>query len=197
MAALLLQPGAPSPLPPSLQPERVVRISEAVALKISGLETISPGDVIVELNVAGQGLLKVAELRALFGLPAAATEDGPRAEEPATVAQGQQRAGGEQGGELAAERPRRLRRLLALEAVQDPGNLGTLLRCAMAFGWWVPVLQVGISNLHKCQSRCMSGACSCFALSTSCFRSPVCKHLAPLAPQGWGGAAAGLLRPVQ
>lgn len=28
-----------------------------------------------------------------------------------------------------------LQRLLALDGVQDPGNLGTLLRCATAFGW--------------------------------------------------------------
>ncbi len=28
-----------------------------------------------------------------------------------------------------------MRRLLALDAVQDPGNLGTLLRTALAFGW--------------------------------------------------------------
>jgi len=41
-------------------------------------------------------------------------------------------AAGAAGGGGAAPR---LTRLLALEGVQDPGNLGTLLRSALAFGW--------------------------------------------------------------
>eukprot|EP00775_Hariotina_reticulata_P005507 gene5507-5742_t len=45
--------------------------------------------------------------------------------------------GGEAGGKPAGPQGscRQLRRLLVLEGVQDPGNLGTLLRCATAFGW--------------------------------------------------------------
>lgn len=36
---------------------------------------------------------------------------------------------------LAPAAAGQLQRLLVLEGVQDPGNLGTLLRCALAFGW--------------------------------------------------------------
>ena len=138
VAALLLQPGAPSPLPPALRPRRVVRVSEAVAKKISGLETVAPGDAIVELDVGGL-LMRAAGLRRAFGLPP------PPAAAAAAAAQGK-----EEEQQAAAEAqiqtpspPRRLRRLLALEAVQDPGNLGTLLRCAMAVGWDAVLLLPG------------------------------------------------------
>lgn len=48
----------------------------------------------------------------------------------------QQRQQGQQQQQVAAAASMpQLRRLLVLEGVQDPGNLGTLLRCATAFGW--------------------------------------------------------------
>lgn len=37
-----------------------------------------------------------------------------------------------------------MQRLLALDRIQDPGNLGTLLRTAIAFGW------DGAFLLHGC-----------------------------------------------
>jgi hypothetical protein len=138
VASLLLQPGAASPLPPALLPARTFRVSKAVARKISGLENIPSDDVIVELDLAGSGPMSVPQLRAAFGLALSTGASGHslagmNAGQPAQK-QKQQRQ--EQAGRGSA-RPRALRRLLALEAVQDPGNLGTLLRCAMAFGWWV------------------------------------------------------------
>jgi TrmH family RNA methyltransferase len=53
------------------------------------------------------------------------------------MAASQQDSGGEASGKSAVlPGPcRQLQRLLVLEGVQDPGNLGTLLRCATAFGW--------------------------------------------------------------
>ncbi|KAF5840722.1 Alpha/beta knot methyltransferase [Dunaliella salina] len=39
------------------------------------------------------------------------------------------------GKERGSSHSRPLRRLLALDGVQDPGNLGTLMRSALAFGW--------------------------------------------------------------
>lgn len=41
----------------------------------------------------------------------------------------------QQHEELEGQPQSQLQRLLVLEGVQDPGNLGTLLRCAAAFGW--------------------------------------------------------------
>lgn len=38
-------------------------------------------------------------------------------------------------GQAGQQPMQQLQRLLVLEGVQDPGNLGTLLRCAAAFGW--------------------------------------------------------------
>ncbi|GBF90560.1 hypothetical protein Rsub_03132 [Raphidocelis subcapitata] len=159
--ALLLQPGAPSPLPDGLAPRRVVRVSEAVAKKISGLETVAASDAIVELDVAAQGPLPVGALRAAFGLPAAAAAaagEAPAHTAPPAQQQGdeeqrkqdeeqqqQQEQQGQQQGQQQrrAEAPAALRRLLVLEAVQDPGNLGTLLRCALAFGWDAVLLLPG------------------------------------------------------
>jgi len=135
VASLLLQPGAPSPLPPAVRPERVVRISDAVARKISGLETVAADDAFVELDVTGQGPTCVAELRSAFGLPgvgSGSSSSGTMQQQQQPAEQRQQ----QQQQQHPAEQ-RQLRRLLALEAVQDPGNLGTLLRCAMAFGWCV------------------------------------------------------------
>ncbi len=95
---------------------------------------MSQDDVIVELDLeaAGQGLQRVGWLRRAFGL-AGGAGGGSEPTAAETTSSGVGSSGSsehtQQGG------PRRLRRLLALEAVQDPGNLGTLLRCAMAFGW--------------------------------------------------------------
>ena len=36
---------------------------------------------------------------------------------------------------VAGAKRRRTTRVLALEGVQDPGNVGTLVRTAVAFGW--------------------------------------------------------------
>ena len=49
-----------------------------------------------------------------------------------------------------AELPnRQLKRLLILDGVQDPGNLGTLMRTAVALGWQGVFFLKGISQLSE------------------------------------------------
>lgn len=48
-----------------------------------------------------------------------------------------------QDAPLSAMQPGTLHRMLVLEGVQDPGNLGTLLRSALAFGWQAVYLLPG------------------------------------------------------
>lgn len=77
---------------PDMYAQCVLRVSEPVFTKITGLQSVE-------------------------GVGAAAEVDLPRE------------------ARLSAMPSGTLRRLLVLEGVQDPGNLGTLLRSALAFGW--------------------------------------------------------------
>lgn len=53
-----------------------------------------------------------------------------------------------------------IRRLLALEGIQDPGNVGTLLRTAVAFGWDGVFLLPGCCDLFNEKAiRASKGAC--------------------------------------
>ena len=51
--------------------------------------------------------------------------------------------------DLLGGAPGQLRRVLALDGVQDPGNLGTLLRTALALGWQAAVLLPGCCDPYN------------------------------------------------
>ena len=72
------------------------------------------------------------------------------------------------------------RRLVALDGVQDPGNVGTILRTADAAGFDGAILGPGCADLY--------GAKTLRATMGSVFRVPV--HVAPSAPQAAQALAA-------
>ncbi|KAK9810414.1 hypothetical protein WJX72_010321 [[Myrmecia] bisecta] len=82
-------------VPEGVQADRVVRVSEPVMRKLSGMDSV-------------QGLQAVAQVE----MPYVADFT-----------------------DKASHAPGILERLLALDGLQDPGNLGTLLRTALALGW--------------------------------------------------------------
>ncbi|EFN55529.1 hypothetical protein CHLNCDRAFT_133965 [Chlorella variabilis] len=124
-----------------------------------GAALVSGADLVVELAPY------CAPYRALVGLEEAQLPDGIAAERyvTATAPVMQKIAGlGSVGaGALAAEAalpptadllggaPGQLRRVLALDGVQDPGNLGTLLRTALALGWQAAVLLPGCCDPYN------------------------------------------------
>lgn len=105
VAVLFTRPGAQPP-PQLCSSARCVTVSEAVMRKLAGL--VEPASVTMAAELQHPGYVQ------LLPPPDSSAADGPV-----------QRRGA----------PPRLRRLLALEGVRDPGNLGTLLRSAAAFGW--------------------------------------------------------------
>jgi TrmH family RNA methyltransferase len=116
--ALFMRPGAD--LPPGIKPQRVITVSDSIMKKLTGLEEAAGVQVVAEL-----ALPRYVDLQAWSGASNSSSSNsaaaGAAGLRPAVAGQQQQQ--------------QKLQRLLVLESVQDPGNLGTLLRCAAAFGW--------------------------------------------------------------
>ncbi|GJP35598.1 hypothetical protein CLOM_g20096 [Closterium sp. NIES-68] len=104
---LLLQSDSPSPPPPLLArlARRVLNVSPAVMSRLAGVQSVDAAAVAAVMRLP-------ASFRVLDG------GDGDEG--------GRGGASG-WGGDLS--------RVLVLDGVQDPGNLGTLLRTALAFDW--------------------------------------------------------------
>ncbi len=102
MCAYRMTITASHPTPPhtDVYAQCVLRVSEPVFAKITGLQSVQ-------------------------GIGAAAEVDLPHDAQLSSMAKGT------------------LRRLLVLDGVQDPGNLGTLLRTALALGWQAVYLLEG------------------------------------------------------
>ncbi|KXZ52683.1 hypothetical protein GPECTOR_9g729 [Gonium pectorale] len=147
---LLLEGARP---PPAVAAGRVVRVTEAVMKKVSGVESAGGVEAVAELDLPPQRSLREL-LDAVCGggspeAPAAALRAGESvAEAEAALSEHAERraAASTASPSIAAApaaaaviEPRRRRRrpvrLLVLDGVQDPGNLGTLVRSALAFGW--------------------------------------------------------------
>ncbi|PNG99278.1 putative tRNA/rRNA methyltransferase YsgA, partial [Tetrabaena socialis] len=179
---LLLVEGAP--LPRCVSAAAVVRCSEAVMRKASGVESAGGVQALAELDlppedslagliarVGGRTAEQAGETGAAKGGVAEEEEAGGRgreaAQEDGAAAGAEDRSRSSSGASPSAPPPppggshRAPRhssgtlphgtttdtrtapppppttavRLLVLDAVQDPGNLGTLVRSALAFGW--------------------------------------------------------------
>jgi tRNA G18 (ribose-2'-O)-methylase SpoU len=103
-----------------------VVVSEAVMKKLTGLENVDGVEAVVELDlppmvdfaggeIGGQGGALVVVQAGWRPCPAISIELSSSC--------------------FCAGTLKEVRRLLALDRVQDPGNMGTLLRTAIAFGW--------------------------------------------------------------
>lgn len=154
--------------PTFLRPSRLAWASAPVLRKLSGLENVSSLDVVAELRLppaasfGSDGAAGAAASLAAAGVAAAAGGGVAKVAIAGTAGDAAAGAGGRAAGvanntagsgaisaaAAGAARPPRLRRLLALEGVQDPGNLGTLLRSAAAFGWDACFLLPG--EQHSC-----------------------------------------------
>ena len=115
---LFLRPGA-SP-PAGVTAQQVVTVSDAVMKKLAGVEEAA------KITVVGE--LAMPQSVNLSGQRQSSRDGTSSTQFLCQVSNSQQEA-------TSLSRPQQLRRLLVLEGVQDPGNLGTLLRCAAAFGW--------------------------------------------------------------
>jgi TrmH family RNA methyltransferase len=122
---LFMRPDAS--LPPSITAQRVVTVSDSVMKKLTGLEEASGVQVVAEL-----ALPHYVDLSAWPTAITPASSSSSSAAVAAGTATGSSPATGEPNQQ---QQTQKLQRLLVLESVQDPGNLGTLLRCAAAFGW--------------------------------------------------------------
>jgi TrmH family RNA methyltransferase len=107
--------------------------------KLAGLEEASGTDLAAELPLppplqlevsGGEQQQQAGQQGQQQGQQQAGQQQGQRQQ-----GQQQQQQQQGQGQQVAAAPMSQLQRLLVLEGVQDPGNLGTLLRCATAFGW--------------------------------------------------------------
>ncbi|KAG2431050.1 hypothetical protein HYH02_013481 [Chlamydomonas schloesseri] len=140
---LLLAEGAAPPRGVSVAASRVVRVSEAVMKKVTGLENAAGVTAVAELDMPPQLTLRQllkqsAAAAAAFPPPPAPASSSSAAGATATpnTAAGDDAATttAAAAAAAAAAAPRTVR-LLVLDGVQDPGNLGTLVRSALAFGW--------------------------------------------------------------
>ncbi|GLC77281.1 hypothetical protein PLESTF_001914900 [Pleodorina starrii] len=120
---LLLLPEGAAP-PRRVVAERVVRATEAVLKKVSGVESAGGVDAVAELDLPPERSLAQL-LDELRGASSGETSggDSPSAAVPSA------------SGSDSGSAPARPVRLLVLDGVQDPGNLGSLARSALAFGW--------------------------------------------------------------
>ncbi|GIL51885.1 hypothetical protein Vafri_7793, partial [Volvox africanus] len=147
---LLLQEGLSQP-PRGVVADRVVRATEAVLKKVSGVESAGGVEAVAELDLPAKKSLRelLNELRGDgITFPHLTTSVAANNHPPIQSAT----------AELAmlptssttpavCSAPARTAspvRLLVLDGVQDPGNLGTLARSALAFGWG------GLFLLHGC-----------------------------------------------
>ncbi|MEW5312214.1 MAG: hypothetical protein WDW38_003861 [Sanguina aurantia] len=135
----LLQGARPPVLPPNLKPSRRLTVTDSVMKKVTGLDSVAAVAAVVELDLPGRACFTdwisdpipdlnstssghtSSVLTAVISL----SDSADLAELPATVV----------GGERERGERRVLERLLVLDGIQDPGNLGTLVRSALAFGW--------------------------------------------------------------
>lgn len=113
---LFLKPGS-SP-PAGVSASSVITVSDNVMKKLTGLE--ETGGVQMAAELAMPPLTKLLAVQ----------QQQLQQQQQQDHTQQQQ-----QPKQQADVQPLQLQRLLVLEGVQDPGNLGTLLRCAAAFGW--------------------------------------------------------------
>jgi TrmH family RNA methyltransferase len=100
-------------LPARLSSSNVITVTDAVMKKLTGLEETAGVQIAAELTMPP-----------LIDL-----------QEQQQQQQDQRQPASKPGPQQQQQQPVCLQRLLVLEGVQDPGNLGTLLRCAAAFGW--------------------------------------------------------------
>ncbi|GLI63703.1 hypothetical protein VaNZ11_006752, partial [Volvox africanus] len=142
---LLLQEGRSQP-PEGVVAERVVRVTEAVLKKVSGVESAGGVEAVAELDLPPKKSLGelLNELRGNGITTSAAANNHPPIQsataEPAVL----QTSATTPAVRSAPARTASPVRLLVLDGVQDPGNLGTLARSALAFGWG------GLFLLHGC-----------------------------------------------
>ncbi|KAG2482193.1 hypothetical protein HYH03_018856 [Edaphochlamys debaryana] len=150
-ARVLLLPEGPAAPPRGVEADKVVRVTEAVMKKVTGV--VNAGGVTAVAEVAlpperslAQLLYEAAGWGAAAAREAAAEAEAEAATAAAEAEAEEGRAGSSAGASSSAApvslppRPRggappRPVRLLVLDGVQDPGNLGTLARSALAFGW--------------------------------------------------------------
>lgn len=111
---LFLQPGAA--LPSGITAQHIITVNDTVMKKLTGLEETAETAVVAEL-----ALPQFIQL----------THNGSSSGSQPSSGNGLHTDSAAAG----AHTQQQLQRLLVLESVQDPGNLGTLLRCAAAFGW--------------------------------------------------------------
>lgn len=115
--------------PGFVRAKRCIHVTEPVLRKLSGLENVSSLEVVAEMPMPP---LQRFESPSSPAADAAATTVGAsRGADHASCSS----AGQTEASSSSAVGTRQLQRLLALEGVQDPGNLGTLMRTAIAFGW--------------------------------------------------------------
>lgn len=103
---LFLRPGMA--VPAGITAQQIITVSDAVMKKLSGLEEAAGATMAAELVLP--------QLIDLLGHQ-----------------QSSSHSSNQEGASF--KKQHQVQRLLVLEGVQDPGNLGTLLRCAAAFGW--------------------------------------------------------------
>ncbi|KAG2425287.1 hypothetical protein HXX76_013868 [Chlamydomonas incerta] len=135
---LLLAEGAEPPRAVAVAAGAVVRVSEAVMKKVTGLENAAGVTAVAELDMPPQ--LSLRQLLRQAAYPSPSPSSSPSlAPTPSAPGAGASAASPASSPPLAAAgtgtaAPRAVR-LLVLDGVQDPGNLGTLVRSALAFGW--------------------------------------------------------------
>ncbi|GIM15690.1 hypothetical protein Vretimale_18435, partial [Volvox reticuliferus] len=139
---LLLQEGL-SQLPRGVVAERVVRVTEAVLKKVSGVESAGGVEAVAELDLPPNKSLRelLSELKGNGITTSTPTTPTATIHYPSIQFA---TAGSVTLPTSATTSVVSPVRLLVLDGVQDPGNLGTLARSALAFGWG------GLFLLHGC-----------------------------------------------
>ncbi|GFR49266.1 hypothetical protein Agub_g11245, partial [Astrephomene gubernaculifera] len=133
-------PGSASAAAPAgLAARRVVRVTEAVMKKVSGVENARGVTAVAELDLPPERslaeLLAEAATVAEAATPTSSSTVPNDSQQHQPSTQSRQRPPQTSQPQPSSPSPPPPVRLLVLDGVQDPGNLGTLVRTALAFGW--------------------------------------------------------------